>query len=137
MPIENDAAIRKILAEAKVIALVGASKKPFRDSYRIGQFLLSKKYTVIPVNPNYAEIEGEKCFPDLRSIGQPIDIVDIFRAPDEVGKIVDDAVAVQAKAVWMQLGVVNEKAVQKAESAGLAVIMDRCIAIEYTRLIKV
>jgi uncharacterized protein len=137
MPIEDDAAIRKILAEAKIIALVGASKKPYRDSYRIGQFLLSKKYTVIPVNPSYAEIEGEKCFPDLRSIGQPIDIVDIFRAPDAVGKIVDDAAAVQAKAVWMQLGIVNEKAAQKAESAGLAVVMDRCIAIEYTRLMKV
>jgi hypothetical protein len=136
MPIEDDAVIRKILTEAKVVALVGASKKPYRDSYRIGQFLLSKGYTVIPVNPNYTEIEGEKCFPDLQSIRRPIDIVDIFRASDAVGEIVEDAAAVHAKAVWMQLGVVNEKAAQEAESAGIAVIMDRCIAVEFTRLMK-
>jgi predicted CoA-binding protein len=137
MPIEDDEVIRKILNETKTIALVGASKKPYRDSYRIGQFLVSRGYTVFPVNPNYTEIEGEKCYPDLFSIGRPIDIVDVFRAPDAVGEIVDDAVAVQAKTVWMQLGVVNEKAAHKAEFAGIAVIMDRCIAVEYARLIKV
>ncbi|MFZ1976936.1 MAG: CoA-binding protein [Bacteroidota bacterium] len=137
MPIEDDAVIRRILIDAKVIALVGASKKPYRDSYRIGQFLLSKGYTIIPVNPNYVEIEGEKCYPDLRSIGQPIDIIDIFRISDAVGEIVDDAIAIHAKTVWMQLGVINEEAAQKAECEGLSVVMDRCIAIEYTRLMKV
>jgi len=136
MPIEDDTVIRKILTEAKVIALVGASKKPYRDSYRIGQFLLSKGYTVIPVNPNYTEIEGEKCFPDLQSIRRPIDIVDIFRRSEHVPEIVEAAIRKGAKTIWMQEGVVHEEAARRAEAAGLTVVMDRCILKDHRRLVR-
>jgi hypothetical protein len=136
MPIEDDAAIREILKRSKTIAVVGASPKPGRDSGTIADYLARKGYTVIPVNPAYAEIFGKKCFPDLTSIGAPVDIVDIFRRPDEVMPIVDEAIRIRAGTIWMQLDVVNEDAARRAEEAGLNVIMDRCIAVEYRRLVQ-
>lgn len=136
MPIEREDKIAKILRKSKTIAVVGASPKPWRDSGSIGQYLLNKGYDVYPVNPKYQEVLGRKCYPDLKSIPVVIDIVDIFRNPDQVGEVVDEAIAVKAKTVWMQLGVINEQAATKAEQAGLNVVMDHCIAVEYSKLVK-
>ncbi len=132
--ITDDAEIRSILASSKTIAVVGASPKPWRDSGSIALFLAGKKYTVYPVNPKYEEVLGMKSYPDLKSIPGKIDIVDIFRNANEVEPVVDEAVLVGARCVWMQLGVINERAAARAESAGLKVIMDRCIAIEHRAL---
>lgn len=136
MPIEDDEKIREILATATTIAVVGASNKPYRDSRRIAGYLKHHGYSVVPVNPNYAEVDGEKCYPDIESIGRPIDIVDVFRNPAAVGEIINQAIAVKAKTVWLQSGVINEKAARKAEAAGLQVVMDHCIAIDHSRLIR-
>jgi len=136
MPIEDDTAIETILRNARTIAVVGASPKPGRDSGTIAAFLAAKGYTIIPVNPAYKEVLGTRCYPDLTSIGSPVDIVDIFRNPEEVLPIIDEAIAIGAKTVWMQLGVVNAEAAKKAEQAGLQVIMDRCIAVDYRRLVR-
>jgi predicted CoA-binding protein len=135
MPIEDAETIRKILKETKTIAVVGASPKPGRDSGIIAQFLIEKGYTVIPVNPLYKEVLGLTCYPDLKSIPQSVDLVDIFRRSEEVPSIVEEAIGIGAKAVWMQLGVVHPEAAERAERAGLQVVMDRCIAIEYRHLI--
>jgi predicted CoA-binding protein len=136
VPIEDEKEIASILKKSKTIAVVGASPKPWRDSGSIGQYLIHKGYEVFPVNPKYEEVLGKKCYPDLKSVPKEIDIVDIFRNPDEVEEIIDEAIAVKAKTVWMQLGVVNEKAAAKAEKAGLRVVMDHCIAVDHSRLIK-
>ena len=136
MPLEDDKTIGEILRKAKTIAVVGASPKPWRDSGRIAEFLARKGYTVLPVNPGYADVLGMKCFPDLTSTQTPIDIVDIFRKPEEILPIIDEAIAVGASTVWMQLDVVNDEAAKRAEKAGLNVIMDRCIAIEHRRLVR-
>ncbi|MCK9407826.1 MAG: CoA-binding protein [Bacteriovoracaceae bacterium] len=131
----TDQEIKKLLIDAKTIAVVGASPKPWRDSGAIAEFLKNKGYKVYPVNPQYQEVLGMKCYPDLKSVPEKIDIVDIFRNPDEVEPVIDEAITVGANAVWMQLNVVNETAAGKAEKAGLAVVMDRCIAVEYRALI--
>lgn len=132
----TDEEVKKLLTESKTIAVVGASPKPWRDSGAIAEFLMNKGYTVYPVNPKYDEIHGVKSYPDLKSIPAKIDLVDIFRNPDEVEPVIEEAIAVGATAVWMQLGVVNDAAARKAESAGLAVVMDRCIAVEHRALIR-
>lgn len=134
--ITKDADILSILSSAKTIAVVGASPKPWRDSGSIAMFLIGKGYTVYPVNPNYQEIYGLKCYPDIKAIPEKIDIVDIFRNSEEVEPVIDEAIAVGAKCVWMQLGVVNARAAAKAEAAGLMVIMDRCIAIDHRALMR-
>ncbi len=136
MPIEDDRIVERILRKAKTIAVVGASPKPWRDSGSIAQFLAGRGYTVLPVNPAYNDVLGMKCYPDLASTGSNIDIVDIFRKPEEVLPIIDEAIAIGASTVWMQLEVVNEEAAKRAEEAGLNVIMDRCIAVEHRRLIR-
>lgn len=99
-------------------------------------FLIEKGYTVYPVNPNYQEVYGVKCYPDIKSVPAKIDIVDIFRKSEEVGPIIDEAISVGAKCVWMQLGVVNVRAATKADSAGVKVIMDRCIAVDHRALMR-
>ncbi len=129
-----DEELQKLLTETKSIAVVGASPKPWRDSGAIAEFFLKKGYTVFPVNPMYEEIFGVKCYPDLKSIPHKIDMVDIFRNPNDVDPVIDEAIAVGAKSIWMQLGVVNELAAYKAKNAGLQVVMDRCIAVEYRAL---
>ena len=134
--ITDEAEIRSILASSKTIAVVGASPKPWRDSGSIALFLAGKKYTVYPVNPKYEDVLGMKCYADLKSIPVKIDIVDIFRNANEVEPVVDEAILVGAQCVWMQLGVINERAAARAESAGLKVIMDRCIAIEHRALMR-
>jgi predicted CoA-binding protein len=126
-----DEVLKKVLAESKTIAIVGASPKPWRDSGRIAQFLQRHGYTIFPVNPLYEEVFGMKCYPDLRSIPARVDIVDIFRNPEFVLPIVEEAIQIGAKTIWMQLGVVNEDAARLAREAGLNVIMDRCIAVEH------
>lgn len=136
MPVEDAAKIKQILEEARTIAVVGASPKPWRDSGVIVQFLVEMGYTVFPVNPAYDEVSGCKCFPTLTSIEQPVDIVDIFRRSEDVPPIVDAAIRVGARTVWMQLGVIHPEAAARAEKSGLEVIMDRCIKIEYQNLLR-
>ncbi len=134
--LSKDEDLKKLLTETKSIAVVGASPKPWRDSGAIAEFLSRKGYKVFPVNPQYQEILGMKCYPDLKSIPEKIDLVDIFRKPEEVGPIIDEAIAVGAKSIWMQLGVVNNDAAANAEKAGLSVVMDRCIAVELRALMR-
>lgn len=128
--------IRQILANTKTIAMVGASPKSHRASNQVMHFLLAKGYNVIPVNPHRAgeQIHGREVVSSLADIKEPIDMVEIFRSSAEAGEVVDEAIAVNAKTVWMQLGVINEPAAEKAEAAGLQVVMDRCPAIEIPRL---
>ena len=135
MTIENRSEIQELLANAKVIAVVGYSDKPSRTSYRIGQYLRSAGYKVYPVNPTVAEIDGEPSYPDLAAIPDPIDIVDVFRRSEYLSAIVDEAIAVGAKAIWAQLGVVDHNAAQRAEAAGLKVVMDRCIMVDHEQLL--
>lgn len=132
----SDDEIRSLLVNSKTIAVVGASPKPWRDSGAIAEFLKKKGYTVYPVNPQYQEVLGMTCYPDLKSIPEKIDIVDIFRNPDDVEPVIDEAIAVGARSVWMQLNVVNEAAAEKAENAGLNVVMDLCIAVEHRALVR-
>ncbi len=125
--------IQSIL-DFKTIAVVGISDDPSRPSNYVAKFLEEHGYRVIPVNPNLTEWNGKKCYPDLLSIPEKVDVVDIFRRPEAVPPIVDEAIAIKAKAVWMQLGIINEGAAAKAREAGIEVIMDRCMKIEYTSL---
>jgi predicted CoA-binding protein len=132
----SDDYIRGIFARVKTIALVGASPRADRPSNRVMAFLQRKGFRVVPVNPQALgqTIHGEKVLGSLRDIGAAIDMVDIFRRSEEVAPVVDDAIAQQAKIVWMQLGVRDDKAAAKAEAAGLDVVMNRCPAIEMPRL---
>ncbi len=132
----DDDGIRTLLTEARTIALVGASDRPDRASYGVMAYLQQRGYRVIPVNPQITgeHLHGEFVFRDLDQIGETIDIVDIFRNSAAAGEVVDAAIAAGAKAVWMQLGVVNEAAAARAEAAGLQVVMDRCPKIEIPRL---
>jgi len=136
MPLTADADIKALLESARTIALVGASDRPDRPSYGVMAALQRHGYRVIPVNPQITgeHVHGEFVFRDLDQLGDPIDIVDIFRRSDAVGEIVDQAIAIGAKAVWMQLGVVDQQAAARAEAAGLQVVMDRCPAIDIPRL---
>lgn len=128
------AAVQRILAESRTVAVVGLSPKSERPSYQVAHYLQETGYRIIPVNPSCAEALGEVSYPDLRSVPVPIDIVDIFRRSEEVEPIVREAIAVCAKLVWMQQGVVNKAAAKIAEEAGLHVVMDRCLKIELERL---
>lgn len=136
MPIENDRKIRALLETARTIAVVGASNKPWRDSNTIASFLIEQGYAVFPVNPNYQEILGLPCYPDLAAIPDPVDIVDVFRTPEAVPQIVEEAISIKAKALWLQLGVIHEDAARKAEEHGLQVVMDHCILVDYRRLMN-
>lgn len=122
--------IEKIL-EYSTIAVVGISDDPTRPSHSVASFLASHGYRIIPVNPKLSEWEGQKCYPDLYSIPEKVDIVDIFRRPDAVPAVVDEAIAIKAKVVWMQEGIINKDAAAKAERAGIEVVMDKCIKKEY------
>ncbi len=132
----NDREIRQLLETSKIIAVVGLSDKPERDSYRVAEYLQRQGYRIIPVNPTVDAVLGEKSYALVSDIPEPVDIVDVFRRPDAVGPVVEDAIAAGARAVWMQLGIENEEAAQAAEAAGLQVVMDRCIKIEHARLWK-
>ncbi len=136
MPITSDDAIRALLSESRIVALVGISDSPLRPSNQVMAALQEHGYRVYPVNPRITgeHIHGEYVWRELAQIGEAIDIVDVFRRAEAVDEVVDQAIAVRAKAVWMQLGIVNEVAAARAEAAGLIVVMDRCTKVELKRL---
>src|SRR4051794_10828468 len=131
-----DAAVRELLTETRVWAVVGCSPDPSRDSHRIARLLQREGYTVVPVNPACELLLGERCWPSVTAIPPEIgvQVVDVFRRSDQAGAHVDDAIEVGARGVWLQLGVVDHAAAQRARDAGLTVVMDRCPAIELPRL---
>lgn len=136
MPLTSDAEIKALLEENRTIAVVGASDRPDRPSYRVMKTLQDHGYRTIPVNPQITgeHVHGEYVFRELGQLGDPIDMVDIFRRSDAVGEVVDQAIAIGAKSIWMQLGVIDQRAAARAEAAGLKVVMDRCPAIDIPRL---
>jgi len=132
---EQVATIRKVLQDSKTIAVVGLSPKQNRPSHQVASYLMNAGYTIIPVNPGQDTILGQTCYPNLRAIPVSVDMVDIFRRPEAVLPIVEDAVAIGAQCIWMQEGIVNTEAAAKAEAAGLTVIMDRCAKIDHMNLL--
>jgi len=126
--------LRRILTDYKRVAIVGLSADWSRPSNFAAKYLLDHGFEVIPVNPKYDEILGQKCYADLRDIPTPVDVVDLFQRVDRIPPFVDQAIEIGAKVVWMQLGIIHEEAAQKARDAGLEVVMDRCMKIEYARL---
>jgi len=126
--------LRRILTDHKRVAMVGLSTDWSRPSNFAAKYLLDHGFEVIPINPKYPEILGQKCYADLREIPEPVDIVDLFQRVERVPPFVDQAIEIGARVVWMQLGIVHEEAAQKARDAGLEVVMDRCMKIEYARL---
>jgi predicted CoA-binding protein len=126
--------LRRILTDYKRVAIVGLSADWSRPSNFAAKYLLDHGFEVVPVNPKYDEILGQKCYADLRDIPTPVDVVDLFQRVDRIPPFVDQAIEIGAKVVWMQLGIIHEEAAQKACDAGLEVVMDRCMKIEYARL---
>ncbi len=126
--------LRRILKTYKRIGMVGLSANWYRPSNFAAKYLIDHGYTVIPVNPGYEEVLGRKCYPSLLDIPDPVEVVDIFQRSEKVPPLVDQAIEIGAKVVWMQLGVVHEEAAERARQAGLEVVMDRCMKIEYGRL---
>jgi predicted CoA-binding protein len=136
LPIVDDiAGLRRILARSRTLAVVGLSAQWYRPSYFAAKYMQDHGYRVIPVNPRYAEVLGEKCYPDVRSIPEPVDIVDCFRKSPDIPPIADEAIAIGAKVLWMQLGIENEAAARRAIAAGLDVVMNRCVKIEHARIL--
>jgi uncharacterized protein len=136
MPLTRDEDIAELLSETRTIAMIGASDRPDRPSYGVMKYLQDRGYRVIPVNPQITgeHVHGEFVFRELAQIGEPIDLVDIFRRPEAASEAIDEAIAAGAKAVWMQIGVINEEAAARAEAAGLKVVMNKCPKIEIPRL---
>ena len=136
MPESNppETKIKEILENSRTIAVVGLSDKPDRDSYRVAQYLKDHGYTIIPVNPAKTEILGEKSYPDLSSIPSGVDIVDIFRNIEAIPGIVEEAIQIKAKVVWMQLGLAHNESARKAREAGLIVVQSKCLKIEHSRM---
>lgn len=128
--------IRDLLTNTKVWAVVGCSPNPARDSHRVAKFLQERGFRVIPVNPECEEVLGERCYPTLGDIpgGEGVEVVDVFRRSEHAGEIVDDAIRMGARGVWLQLGVIDGAAVARAQAAGLAAVMDRCPAIELPKI---
>ena len=126
--------LRRILKQSRVLAVVGLSADWYRPSYFAAKYMQEHGYRVIPVNPKYPEILGEKCYPSLRAIPHKVDLVDIFRKSQDVMPIAEEAIAIGAKVLWQQLGVRNEEAAARARAAGLEAILDRCVKIEHGRL---
>lgn len=126
--------ISEILHTSRTIAVIGLSGKRYRPSYGVAEYMQKAGYRIIPVNPKETQVLGEKCYPDLESVPDAVDIVDIFRRSEHVPEIVESAIRKGAKAVWMQEGVIHEAAARRAEQAGLAVVMDRCILKDHRRL---
>lgn len=128
------AKLRRLLSEARTVAVVGLSSNGARDSYRVAEYLIQHGYRVIPVNPAVQSVLGEKSYPDLESIPEPVDVVDLFRRPEYVPDIAAQAISIGAKALWLQLGVRNGESARMAKEAGLTVIQDACIKVEHSRL---
>src|SRR5512139_627141 len=131
----SDNVMKEILRSAKTIAVVGLSSNETKESYRIASYLQDQGYRIIPVNPTASEILDEKSYPDLQSVPEKIDVVQVFRKPEDVPPVVDDAIKAGAKVIWMQEGIVNEQAAQKAREAGLQVVMDACMRSAHRKLI--
>jgi hypothetical protein len=133
MPAQNASAIeiQEILATTRTVAVVGLSPKPHRDSYQVAAYLQEQGYRIVPVTPQASEILGEKCYASLAEVPGPVDVVNIFRKPESVPEIVDAAIAIRAKAIWMQMGIVHNGAADRARAAGLDVVMSRCIMVEH------
>ena len=131
---DDISSLRRILREHRTIAVVGLSANWYRPSFFAAKYMQERGYRVIPVNPQYEEVLGQKCYKSLRDIPEPVGIVDCFRRSEEIPALADDAIAIGAKVLWMQLGVTNAAARAKAEAAGLAVVEDRCVKIEHARL---
>ena len=129
-----DDIIKKILKRSKTVAIVGISDKPERPSHKVAKYLKEQGYKILPVNPGLDEVLGEKCYGKLEEVAEKIDVVDIFRKPEDIKPIVDSAIAIGAKAIWMQEGITNKEAAEKAISAGLMVVMDRCMLKEHSNL---
>jgi predicted CoA-binding protein len=130
---DSEAEITEILNTYRVVAVVGLSSDPHRPSYQVAQYLQEHGYRIVPVNPGCQEVLGEKCYAGLRDIPFPVEIVDIFRKVEAIPAIVDDAIALGAKVVWMQQGLEEPHAARKAKQAGLRVVMDRCLKIEHSQ----
>ena len=130
----TDEKIKEILTQSTTIAVVGLSPNPSRPSYGVANYLKNKNYRIIPVNPGHPEILGEKSYPTLSDIPEKVDVVDIFRRSEHIPPVVDEAIKIKARVIWMQSGIVNHQAAQKAKEAGLDVVMDRCMYVEYSRL---
>ncbi|MBS0336315.1 MAG: CoA-binding protein [Proteobacteria bacterium] len=126
--------LRRILRENRTIAVVGLSANWYRPSYFAAKYMLEHGYRIIPVNPQYEEVLGQKCYKSLRDIPEKVDIVDCFQKTERIGPLAEDAIAIGAKVLWQQIGVTNEAAAQRAAAAGLDVVMDRCVKIEHGRL---
>lgn len=131
---DHDQKMRNILTSARTVASVGLSSSPEKESYGVVRYLKDQGYTIIPVNPTATEILGEKVYPGLSAIPDKVDVVQVFRKPEDVPPVVDEAIKIGAKAVWMQEGIVNYEAAQKAEEAGLQVVMDACMRATHQRL---
>lgn len=134
--IQSDADLKHLFETVRTIAVVGCSPKPERPGHYVAKYLQDLGYRIIPVNPGQTEILGEKCYASLRDIPEPVDMVDCFRRAEDIPPVVKDAIAIGAKYVWMQLGIVNEEAAQRAIDAGVEVVMDRCPKIDYPRLFR-
>lgn len=130
----SDSDIKQLLENTRIIAVVGLSDKPQRASHHVADYLKTQGYRIIPVNPTLTTALGERCYPSLRDIPEPVDMVDVFRKSDAVPSIVEDAIAIGAKSLWLQEGVIHEAAADQARDAGLQVVMDRCILKEHERL---
>jgi uncharacterized protein len=131
-----ESVIKELLDNATTIAVVGLSDNPDRTSYRVSRYMQEHGFKIIPVNPTITEALGEKAYPSLRDIPEKVDIVNVFRRSADVPPVAEDAIAIRARGLWMQEGIVNEEAARKAESAGLKVVMDCCIMVEHARLVQ-
>jgi uncharacterized protein len=133
--VDDIAGIRRILGQSRTIAVVGLSAQWYRPSYFAAKYMQDHGYRIVPVNPNYSEVLGEKCYARLTDIPAPVDIVDCFRKPAEMPAIARDAVKIHAKVLWMQLGIVNDEAEKIAADGGLEVVANRCVKIEHARIL--
>jgi len=133
--ITDDESLKNILINTKVVASVGVSSNEDKPSYWIFNYLMNNGYEMIPVNPTSLEVQGVKSFPDLNSITQKVDVVQVFRKPEDVPTVVESAIQIGAKVVWMQVGVINHPAAKRAEAAGLKVVMDKCMRDTHRRLL--
>jgi len=136
MLITTDTDLKRLFETVRTIAVVGCSPRPERAGHYVARYLQELGYRIIPVNPGQSEILGEKCYASLRDIPEPVDMVDCFRRAEDIPPVVEDAIAIGAKFVWMQLGIVNEEAALRAIDAGIEVVMDRCPKIDYPRLFR-
>lgn len=136
MLITTDADLKRLFETVRTIAVVGCSPRPERAGHYVAKYLQDLGYRVIPVNPGQTEILGEKCYASLRDIPEPVDMIDCFRRAEDIPSIVEDAIAIGAKFIWMQLGIVNDEAARRAMEAGIEVVMDRCPKIDYPRLFR-